>query len=213
MGHWAGLSDREGVWRTCKYHRTEELTFTQHLALYQALYMLSHVVFTKMDVSSYSTIKAAETQKLGLEKGFPPPQRAELRLKRISVPRAPVLAVTSSLDLQQGGDRQDQSWNCWGHMAAREGARESPLSCGLVSFLSLCHHSTAEGTCELALLGHLRVLCLSQTQVCGLSGPERNMFEESLRKQSTHSRWMSVEWMGLLPSGNPVNRSGFTRSP
>lgn len=76
--------------RTCKYHRTEELTFTQHLALYQALYMLSHVVFTKMDVSSILQIKAAETQKLrSLRKVSHPPQEGQVEAeKRISVPKS-----------------------------------------------------------------------------------------------------------------------------
>lgn len=52
--------------------------------------------------------------------------------------------------------------------------------------------------------GTSRVLCLGQSWgLWLLPGPWRNTFEENLRKQSARSRWIVVEWMGLLPSGNP----------
>lgn len=90
----------------------------------------------------------------------------------------------------------------------------SPLSRGLVSFLSLCHHSSAEGTCELASWAPPESCVLVRPRVCGCFLVLR---ETCLKKVLGSSRptvgeCLWNEWVCCLLE-TPVNRSEFTRSP
>ena len=90
----------------------------------------------------------------------------------------------------------------------------SPLSRGLVSFLSLCYHSTAEGTCELASWAPPESCVSVRPRVCGCFLVLRETCLKkvlgSSRPTVGECRWN--EWVCCLLE-TPVNRSGFTRSP
>lgn len=172
----------------------------------------------------------------------------KLRLKHISVPKAHVFSITSSIPQLSLGLQQGWSLGArpvvellWSRGSRGKGSGSSfrwpgTFSLTVPSLRTLCAQpaqgsqqktpslssaflvntvSLSSWTCcspSLHFWGHLwagfsgtsRVLCLGQSWgLWLLPGPRRNTFEENLRKQSACSRWIVVEWMGLLPSGNP----------
>lgn len=175
--------------------------------------MLPHVVFTKMDVFiPILQIKAAEAQKLRSLRRVSHPHRGGVEAEAHFCPQSscPCCHILAGFTAGWGlGTRpvMEPLGSHGSHMG-------SGSSRGLVPFLSLCLHSTAEGTCELASGAPPKSCDLVRPRVCGcfLVLRETRLKKVLGSSQPAVGECLWNEWVCCLLE-TPVNRSVFTRSP